>query len=749
MKIFRYLIIKTILLCFFILFNLPVYAQYNAELQLYNRGEKVQLEKSLIQENDDYFISIDDLSKINIKYIFEENDEGFKFDLYSENAFGTENTLLIDARLDKLHMWDESIGDYVTSEFYWFSNKMISKESLVNPVSIGNFQSIIIKDDVYYISLKAISIAISHEYNVNDNIIKLWITDSKHHVVRGKISLPDEETATEKGINVNIFILNGDDDLTEIYSFKQVCIPYGENGTTYFIETDIIETDIIETDVTNTYRRIMFEFDGNYQTINKFVNLSNGSILNISTNKTEKVEFSIKVSMPVGMTANDDIYATIFFERCAVYKSDEPIINKGEKIGVVTLDIDKEFAGKVAISNVIGDDRIFDYGYYGYGDLKLLSENARTVLADHSIIKVTLLQSYRISGQVIPTDINSGYKVRIFGVTDDKEKVYLYKDVGDDFKFNVKIPESIPEYTLSVAYKPGAYCGYISDGVSDYSGRYHNFENICDYSDIKLKYEPFLPELPIDINASPKTGWVELKNISDDILRYITLYCAHYREDKLIYLSSIYIDNLAPYSEDYNSYRFEYPTEFYKTDKVKFFVWNKNLRPLSDFIAKKVNELYFPEDMEFSDVDLSSVYYESIKDLYLSGVMVGYEDGTFHPDDYVMRNEATAMFCKLLGYWCNAYKFSCDDVPIENWESSFVGICVNEKIFELKDNKFRPHENITVAETYEAIINVLKNESIYFNTSDLLFNINTNDLERDITRGEFAQILYNYKQIVN
>ena len=746
MRNIRLFIMKTIALSFFILFSLiiSVFALDGNELQLYNRNEKVQLSKALIHKNDDYYISVDDLSKINIKYKFEENDDGFKFNLYSEDAFGTENTLSIDARLDVLHKWDESVGDYVPLEFCWFSNSMISKESLVNPVSIGDFQSVITEEDIYYISLKAISIAISHEYIVNDNIIKLWITDSKHRVVRGKISLPDGEVATEKGINVNIFILK-DDVLTDNYSFKQVCIPYGENETTYFIETAYF----IETDNLDYYNNVMFEFDGNYQTINKFINLRYSSLLNISTNKTEKVEFSIKVSMPVGMTANDDIYATIFFERCAVYKSDEPIINKGEKIGVVTLDIDKEFAGKVAFSNVFGDDRIFDYGYYGYGDLKLLSENARTVLADHSIIKATLLQSYRISGQVIPIDINSGYKVRIFGVTDDHEKVYLYKDVGDDFKFNVKIPESIPEYTLSVAYKPGAYCGYISDGVSDYSGRYHSFENICDYSDIKLKYEPFLPDLPIDMNSYEKTGWVELKNISDDILRDITLYCAQYRADKLIYLSSIFVDNLAPYSEEYNSYRFEYPMEFYKADEVKFFVWNNNLKPLSDFIAKKVNEPYYPDDMEFYDVELSSKYYAAIKNMYLSGVMLGYENGTFHPENYVMRNEASAMLCRLLGYWCNTYKFSCDDVPRENWESSYVGICVNEKIFELEENKFRPYENITVAETYKVIENISERQNYQYKTRDLFMNINFENLDRDITRAEFAQMLYNYKNCIN
>ena len=58
-----------------------------------------------------------------------------------------------------------------------------------------------------------------------------------------------------------------------------------------------------------------------------------------------------------------------------------------------------------------------------------------------------------------------------------------------------------------------------------------------------------------------------------------------------------------------------YPTEFYKTDEVKFFVWNNNLKPLSQSTSKKVNEPYYPEDMEFEDVELESKYYTAIKNM--------------------------------------------------------------------------------------------------------------------------------------
>ena len=75
-----------------------------------------------------------------------------------------------------------------------------------------------------------------------------------------------------------------------------------------------------------------------------------------------------------------------------------------------------------------------------------------------------------------------------------------------------------------------------------------------------------------------------------------------------------------------------------------------------------MNEPYYPDDTEFTDVDLKSEYYEAIKSMYLCGVMLGYEDGRFCPGGYIMRSEAAAMFCRLLGYWDGGYEFICDDI---------------------------------------------------------------------------------------
>lgn len=748
-----FIIEKVVVLVFFLcLLSMAVCAQDGDDIQLYNRNEKVQLSESIIEKNGDYFISVDDLDKINIQYKFTESDNGFVLTLFSQDCFGLENKLSISVRYEDIHnasvtyIFDDE-ADKTPIRLYHFSNSMRSKKTIllnsngmqVVDINLGYDESVIIEDDKYYISLNLIARAISYDYSVNDNTIKLWITDPNHHMINGNISLPEGEVAGEYGMKVNVLVLDGGCELTNKHTLKSISIPQGENKVYYYVETD----------VSDKYNWLMFEFDGNYKTINEFVNVNTGSRVNISTTYTEKKSFYVSLYMPSQMEANEDIYANIILEKCAVYNSTEPIIRKGAISGGVTLSIDKDFVGKIAFSNISGDNRIYSYGYFDYPKLKLLGNDAGIVTANKNEITATLMKCYEISGQVVPMDLNRGYKVRVLAETDSNVEICLTEDIEDDFLFNIKVPESVSEYTLSVAYKPGVYSGYVSDGVSTYLGDYYIFENNCNYSDIRLKYEPYLPDLPIEMNisSSKKANYIGLKNISDELVVDSTLYCACYREGKLINLNSIPIDRIMVYS-GYKSYESAYPAEFYKADEVKVFLFNDGLRPLSLCVNKKVNEPYYPDDKEFSDVNPESKYYDAIKDMYLSGVCLGYENDTFHPEEYFHRSEAAVMLCRLMGYWGNVYDFSCADVPESNWESSYVGICVNEGVFELEDGKFRPYEYITLNETCEAIVNILKvrNAETYY--PDLFINIDTENMERCITRAEFAQLMYNYKRII-
>lgn len=152
-------------------------------------------------------------------------------------------------------------------------------------------------------------------------------------------------------------------------------------------------------------------------------------------------------------------------------------------------------------------------------------------------------------------------------------------------------------------------------------------------------------------------------------------------------------------------------------------------------------------NMPFSDIEYSDPYREAILGIYYDGVVGGYEDGTFKSSVNMMRSEAARCFMIAMGHLSNEYKFECSDVPLDHWAKSYVGICINEGVFELEDNKFRPDDYITVEESIIATLKMMgaysENYMEVAREYGVLKNINTDNVNRIITRAEMAQLLYN------
>lgn len=156
-------------------------------------------------------------------------------------------------------------------------------------------------------------------------------------------------------------------------------------------------------------------------------------------------------------------------------------------------------------------------------------------------------------------------------------------------------------------------------------------------------------------------------------------------------------------------------------------------------------------NMPFSDVEYASVYREAIFSMYYNGVVMGYEDGTFRPTNTLMRSEASAIFCRVMGYSYSGFSFSCSDVATTYWAKSWIGICVNEGFFKLENDSFRPEECITVEEAVEAALNMVgepyENSIETANQIGLMTHINNENTSRSITRAELMQLLYNAKKV--
>ena len=66
------------------------------------------------------------------------------------------------------------------------------------------------------------------------------------------------------------------------------------------------------------------------------------------------------------------------------------------------------------------------------------------------------------------------------------------------------------------------------------------------------------------------------------------------------------------------------------------------------YIAEEVNKrLKGEENMKFTDVPETHWAYKAIDELSDKGIITGYEDGTFKPDEYITRAEVAALIARI------------------------------------------------------------------------------------------------------
>lgn len=111
---------------------------------------------------------------------------------------------------------------------------------------------------------------------------------------------------------------------------------------------------------------------------------------------------------------------------------------------------------------------------------------------------------------------------------------------------------------------------------------------------------------------------------------------------------------------------------------------------------------------EFPDVSPSNPYKLAITNVCNRRIMLGYEDGTFMPENGITRSEFSAFMARMDGEDIRqSQSFSCSDVPNDHWASGCIEYCINKGIMQLENNEFRPDFYITIAETIDALMNYL------------------------------------------
>lgn len=171
----------------------------------------------------------------------------------------------------------------------------------------------------------------------------------------------------------------------------------------------------------------------------------------------------------------------------------------------------------------------------------------------------------------------------------------------------------------------------------------------------------------------------------------------------------------------------------------------------------------------FTDITSSStIYFNSIEYLKSKGVISGYPDGTFKPDNVINRAEALKMIMLATGKdGESTIDMSFPDVNVDDWFFGFVRKALESGLVEgYPDGTFKPENNINIAESLKIIILAFdidtgalpsKNpfpdvDVISWYVSYAEFAKNKNFIEpsddgllhaeKHITRGQFAEIIF-------
>lgn len=155
--------------------------------------------------------------------------------------------------------------------------------------------------------------------------------------------------------------------------------------------------------------------------------------------------------------------------------------------------------------------------------------------------------------------------------------------------------------------------------------------------------------------------------------------------------------------------------------------------------------------------DIKGVENESaIETLVNLGVIDGYPDGTYKPEANVTRAHMAALIIRALGYGDIVYQTNTifTDVPSSHWASGFIAFASNMGIIEgYGNNLFGPDDNVTYDQAITMVIRGLGyEEGALRGTYPTAFTYKAYDLgimngiktgTAHANRGEIAQLLYN------
>ncbi|MFC1616080.1 septal ring lytic transglycosylase RlpA family protein [Patescibacteria group bacterium] len=123
----------------------------------------------------------------------------------------------------------------------------------------------------------------------------------------------------------------------------------------------------------------------------------------------------------------------------------------------------------------------------------------------------------------------------------------------------------------------------------------------------------------------------------------------------------------------------------------------------------------------FTDVTPGTYHYVAICELKNWGIINGYEDGSFHPDQMVNRAEAMKMLTIATGAYTDdllnenqILEAPFVDTPLTEWYTPYLSIAKNQNIIQgYEDGTYRPEQNISLVEATKIYVELLPVEPVY------------------------------------
>jgi hypothetical protein len=158
----------------------------------------------------------------------------------------------------------------------------------------------------------------------------------------------------------------------------------------------------------------------------------------------------------------------------------------------------------------------------------------------------------------------------------------------------------------------------------------------------------------------------------------------------------------------------------------------------------------------FSDVPSLHPNADAIAYVKAEGIVEGYADGTFKPDQTINRAEFTKIILIAIGGDSDCSTSAFRDVPLRTWFAPYVcGAKAHRLIDGYPDGTFRPSVNINFAESAKIITQAFDMTN---NPTDIWYEgyvraladakaipTSISSFDKNITRGEMAEMIYRLK----